>query len=600
MIIFNGHLEIFKNPLGAIKENEKVTLNIHIKRDFTYTPKVILYKRKNYDKYFYKSYQMKWTDFTKNYDVYSVEFSVAEYGNYYYSFLMNDDENIFPDIYELLVYKENYKTPKWIKGGIIYHIFVDRFNKVGVSAKNRNDIIYRNWGETPYYKPNKNEKILNNDFFGGNLQGIIEKLPFIHSLGVNLIYLSPIFEAYSNHKYDVGDFYKIDPMFGDEKIFMDLCKEANKLNMGIILDMVLNHTGDDSIYFNKYNNYDSVGAYQSKNSPYYKWYTFKHYNNNYDCWWGIKTLPALNKQNESYIDFIMGDDGVLKHWIKKGASGYRLDVADELPNEFLNALRDSVKGENENAFIVGEVWEDAANKFSYGSLKEYFLGNQLDSVTNYPLKESIISYIKTRNCQMLYQTMNMLIEKYPRHVLNCLMNILGTHDTARILTALGSKTTPHTKDEMAELYLTDEEKAAGINMLKIASLLQFTLPGVPCIYYGDEAGMEGWIDPFNRRCYPWGNENKEILEHYKFLGTLRKNNIFKEGRYKCLMHEGGVFVFERYDESSKIVIGINLSSEKVSLNFSASMTEYDYFKKSNSFEIKSGNYKILLNNFNTF
>lgn len=594
MIIFNSQSEIFKYPLGAIKENEKVTLNIHIKRDFTCLPKVVLYKRNNYDKYFYKSFDLKWVNTIKNYDIYSINFSVADYGNYYYSFLINDDENIYPKMYELLVYKESFETPHWIKGGIIYHVFVDRFNKVGANNfKHRDDIVFRNWGELPFYKPNEYGKILNNDFFGGNLEGIIEKLPFIHSLGVNTIYLSPIFEAYSNHKYDVGDYFKIDSLFGDEETLKKLCEEAAKLNIGIILDLVLNHSGDDSIYFNKHNTYNSIGAYQSKSSLYYNWYTFKHYNDDYDCWWGIKTLPTLNKQNKDYIDFVMGKEGVLKHWLKAGVKGYRLDVADELPNEFLNKLRSSVKSVNENALIIGEVWEDASNKFSYDYLKEYFLGQQLDSVTNYPLKEAIISFILDNNCNVLYETMNLLIEKYPQKVLNCLMNILGTHDTARILTVLGSESTPHTKEDMAKLKLSEKEKNNGIKMLKLASLLQFTLPGVPCIYYGDEVGVEGWIDPFNRQCYPWGNENTELLEHYKMLGYLRKNNIFKEGKYKCLVHEEDIFVFERYDGNEKFVIGINLSDEDVTLRCNEPMKKYGSLEKSDSYNIKSKSYIII-------
>ncbi len=596
MVIFDNKSEFFRFPQGAIREKDTITLKIYIKRDFLCTPKVIIEKRKDFDKKFYKSLSLEWIGTEKNYDIYGTKFCIEEYGNYYYSFKFENTDNINPytSSHELLIYKDDYTTPEWLKGGIIYHIFVDRFYKNHTNKKNDNIIIRNDWDGIPYYKPNENGEILNNDFFGGNLEGIIYKLPYLHNLGVTVIYLSPIFEAHSNHKYDTGNYFSIDPMFGSEENFVNLCKSAEDYGISIILDGVFSHTGDDSVYFNKYNKYNSVGAYQSKDSQYFQWYTFNNWNEDYNCWWNIKILPALNKTNQNYINFIMGEEGVLKYWLKRGVRGYRLDVADELPNEFLNKLRQSVKSEKEDAVIIGEVWEDASNKFSYDKLKEYFCGNQLDSVTNYPLRTAIIDYVKNKDCTNLYEVMSMITEKYPNQSINCLMNILGTHDTIRIITELASQTIPSNKDEMANSKLSDKELSNGIKLLKIASLLQMTLPGVPCIYYGDEVGIEGWKDPFNRKCFPWGNENNEILNHYKSLSNLRKSSsVFIDGKYKCIVHDTSVFIFERYNEKEKIIIGINLSNEPITLNFKNKIKEYTAMQIANEFNIKENSYIIL-------
>ncbi|MDD2396360.1 MAG: glycoside hydrolase family 13 protein [Sedimentibacter sp.] len=587
MYKFDSQSEFYRYPQGGIKSNEIITFKILVKRNIC-TPELLIEKRNDYDRAFYNKVKMHWISREKNYDIYQVMFSIKEYGHYYYSFIFDVEKS---KDYELLIYDEHYSTPNWAKGGIIYHIFVDRFFRYQIIKKK--GAIIRNWGETPNYLPDKKGEVLNNDFFGGNLDGITEKLPYIAKLGVSIIYLSPIFEAYSNHKYDTGNYLKIDPMFGTENSLKKLIQEAEKYGIHVILDGVFSHTGDDSIYFNKYGRYDSIGAYESKDSPYYDWYTFNNWNDDYVSWWGIKTLPEVNESNGSYVDFITGKNGVIQHWQKVGVMGWRLDVADELPDEFIIALRNSIKNNNDS-LIIGEVWEDASNKYSYNKLKEYFCGKQLDSVTNYPIRDGIIEYVKNKDCTLLYQTMNKIMETYPPDTVNCLMNIIGTHDTERILTILGSDTITTTKEEMAESILSDEELIHGIKMLKIASLLQFTLPGIPCIYYGDEAGMEGWKDPFNRRCYPWGNENKEILNHYIYLANLRKNNdLFKDEKYKCLIHDKGVFVFERFDDNKKLIIAVNLSSKEITLKLREDMTEYKNNIKNNIFIIEKEGSLIL-------
>ncbi len=607
MYIFDNQSEFHRYPQGGIMCGHEIQLKIYVKKSSALVPSILIEKRNNYDSIFYNEISMKWIGTEKGYDLYVCFFTINEEGHYFYSFVLKDnpaDKSMLESKhisssqkYELLIYSTDYSTPKWISGGIIYHIFVDRFYRTATLKKphpaNSAIEIRNDWGGIPHYLPDENGEIKNNDFFGGNLKGIEEKLPYLSELGVTVLYLSPIFDAYSNHKYDTGDYFTIDPMFGDENSLSGLCSQAKKFGMYIILDGVFSHTGADSIYFNKYGNYSSTGAYQSIHSPYYDWYFFNRWNDDYESWWGIPTLPTVNKDCKSYVDFIAGKDGVLSHWQKKGIKGWRLDVADELPDDFLESLRDSVKSRDHEAFIVGEVWENASNKFSYGILKKYFLGNQLDSVTNYPLKDAIIDYVRTGDCSILNYTINYIIEKYPPQTISCLMNILGTHDTARILTVLGSEKTPESRIERAEYRLNDEEKRKGIQLLKIASLLQFTLPGIPCIYYGDEAGVEGFEDPFNRACFPWGNENAEILAHYKFLSVLRESKLFANGKYKNVINDKEVFAFERYDECERIIIAANMSEEDVTLNIAESMVQHSSGKVGRTFTLNSMDFLIL-------
>ena len=469
----------------------------------------------------------------------------------------------------LTVSTKDYQTPDWFKGGVMYQIFPDRFNKKGSMPDITGRVCRADWGGLPSYKPNEKGKVLNNDFFGGNFAGIQEKLPYLKSLGVTTLYLNPIFEASSNHRYDTSDYMKIDPFLGDEQQFEKLLKAAENQGIRVILDGVFNHTGDDSVYFNKYGKYSSIGAYQSKDSPYYSWYSFQEHPNKYSSWWGIDILPEVNEQSEDYQNFIFGENGVLKKWLRFGIGGYRLDVADELPDFFLKNLRKSVKEENPSAIIIGEVWEDASCKVAYSTRREYLQGHELDSVMNYPLKDAIIHYIQHENAFELLQCVRLLIDHYPKETLDCLMNILGTHDTARILTVLGGIYCQN-KDEMAQnsAYLSKNDKENAIKKLKMAAILQFTLPGVPCIYYGDENGMEGHIDPFCRQCFDWTNLNEDLIDFYKKLGQMRKINreIFKSGNFENICVENGFIYYKRQTENACVYIYVNNSSKHYQIN----------------------------------
>ena len=537
-------------------------LTIQLKRGEASNPRICIYKDGNNA----TETSMTFTSAYGSYDAYEAELSISEAGLYWYHFKFDVGEHntiYVPEhaggAFQITAYNKPTKTPDWLHGGIIYHIFVDRFYGDGQIRLGRGATHRADWGGCPYFLPDENGIVHNSDFFGGNLYGVIEKLPYLEEMGVNCIYLSPVFEALSNHKYDTSDYMKVDDAFGGDEALELLCKEASKHGMRVILDGVFNHVGSDSIYFNRYGHYDTVGAYQDENSPYRDWFTFND-DGTYEAWWGIELLPALNKHNKQYIEFLCGKDGVIEHWMKKGVAGWRLDVVDEIPDILLDPLCKAMKDTKDDTLIVGEVWEDASNKIAYSVRRRYFQGGQLDSVTNYPLKDAIIACVKDGDVARLAYTVDSLCRNYPKNVLDSLMNILGTHDTMRILTALGGSDFPPDRPGMSQFKLSENELYLAKKRLKLASALQFTLPGVPCVYYGDEAGMEGGADPFCRICYPWGNEDNALIEWYQKLAKIRKEYpCFKDGEYTLVEAMDGLFAFTRGEGKSRILIAINVS-----------------------------------------
>ncbi|MBO4229821.1 MAG: glycoside hydrolase family 13 protein [Clostridia bacterium] len=480
--------------------------------------------------------------------------------------------------FQLTVTSPGYRTPEWARGGILYQVFVDRFcrgsermEQYGVSVPRRKDALYNpDWENgVPQHAERPGGEVPNNEFFGGTLWGVAQKLPYLASLGVNILYLSPVFQAYSNHKYDTGDYERIDPGFGGDDALDDLIREAERFRIRIVLDGVFNHTGDDSRYFNRKGTYPDTGACQSRESPYFGWYRFQSYPDRYDCWWGVKTLPAIRSGSDSVREYFCGENGIIAHWMRKGIWGWRLDVADELADSFLFAVRSRVKSENPDALLWGEVWEDASFKVAYGKRRRYFRGKQLDSVMNYPFRKGILEYLRTGNCSGLSETVEVLLRHYPDGAVRMMMNLLGTHDTERILTALaGSEAGNRTNDELAEESLSEEEKRTGVQLLMTASLLQFTLPGIPCIYYGDEVGAEGYGDPLNRKPFPWGKENRDLQEWYRRLGRIRRGHpCFSDGIYRLITAGNGIFHFALTDSAEHLEICVNRGTETYSLPY---------------------------------
>lgn len=541
-----------------------------------------------------KQIPMEYEDSEEGFDIYSVGFPLKDLcgdeksGLFYYDFLFpcgdertyfsgtHDNLHIYLSEHEsekfrLLVYEDSFETPKWFHGGVIYHIFVDRFARGSFIPPLRDDAeMNEDWENgIPQYGEYEGAFVKNNMFFGGNLVGIREKLGYLASLGITVIYLSPIFKAYSNHKYDTGDYMKVDPMFGGEKALSDLIKDAKKYGIRIILDGVFNHTGDDSIYFNKYGKYQSVGAYQSKESEYFDWFTFTSFPDKYDSWWGIPILPKLNLSCETCRDFLAGDtaQSVIGKYTEMGLGGWRIDVADELSDDFLDRLAKTAKHISEgNAVIIGEVWENAADKISYGKRRRYLRGGQLDSVMNYPFRNAVIDYLLYKNAEKLADTLTELYASYPKSVSDSLMNILGTHDTERILTVLGEEnkyTLPN--EELAHIRMSDGSRASAVRLLKLASVIQYTVYGVPSVFYGDEAGIEGYHDPFCRMPFPWGREIEELTEHYRLLGKLRASeDIFADGDFEIMKADASFLLYRRKKADISVLVAVNAGGKTVS------------------------------------
>lgn len=465
-----------------------------------------------------------------------------------------------PPSFQITVYDPAFMPPEFLRKGIMYQIFPDRFHRTRAPQSERTDItLHKCWHEMPLVNPDPrsgdNQAF---DFFGGSLDGIREKLPYLQELGVTVLYLNPIFRARSNHRYDTGNYMQIDPLLGTEEDFTRLCCEAEALGIRVLLDGVFSHTGEDSLYFNRYGHYDSVGAYQSKTSPYYSWYTFRHFPDEYACWWNIPTLPELNKHDPTYLDYMMGENGVARHWVRCGSSGWRLDVADELPVSFLKQLRKTVQKEKKDAVLLGEVWEDASHKVAYGEMRSYCLGDTVDSVMNYPLREAAIRFFTGKDsAEQLMRLIRSLQENYPVPFFYSLMNLLGSHDRARILNVLcDHEFTSVAHKDRGKMHLPPEARAVAIQRFKKMLSLFIALPGIPALFYGDEAGLEGAADPFCRAPFPWGNIDPGLYDTVKKAFKLRKSRPVLQTGYLDISAEGSeTIVITRYLKDGRDIFG---------------------------------------------
>jgi glycosidase len=470
---------------------------------------------------------------------------------------------------QLSIYERLHPLPQALYGGIIYHIFVDRFNRGGRSQRHETDRLIQEWGVVmPEYPEYPGAPLKNNTVYGGTLDGVREKLDYIASLGVTAIYLSPIFESVSNHKYDTADYMTVDSGFGGDPALVDLISACNERKIKIILDGVFNHTGSDSVYFNRYGRYDALGAYQSIDSQYYKWYNFKNHPNDYTSWWGIEILPRINPDIQECREYFVGDNGVIHKYAQMGIYGFRLDVADELSDDFIKEIKSQLSKHGENV-LYGEVWEDASNKISYGKRRSYYLGAELDGVMNYPLRTGIIEYIRNRNTEKLRYALTDIINNAPKEIANLQMNLLGTHDTERILTIMGGISSfGKSNDELAHLKMSEQERALAVSRTAAAYTILATLPGIPVIFYGDEAGLEGYGDPFNRMPYPWDKVENKLLEHYRTIGSIRADNIFKCSDFKLHLLDENSLIFSRSNGNRMAIIAYNNSNIPAQLKLS--------------------------------
>ena len=619
MEIFNSRKIEYKDKIRAIATDEKVKLRIIVPRSMKCCGATLCVVKENESPAYYS---MFWAGMCGDDNEYwELHFFATTPGLYWYhfeldtpwgrSFVRNVGRGVgdfAPDAsdFQQTVYDKNFKTPDWLKGGIIYQIFPDRFYSSGTEKHGvRPSRVMRRWGDEPFWREEQMNGIWNNDYFGGDLKGIEEKLLYLANLGVTCIYLNPIFEANSNHRYDTADYEKIDPLLGTENDLKSLCKTAREqYGISIILDGVFSHTGCDSKYFNIYSNYDDVGAYNSKESPYYPWYKFINWPDEYHSWWGIKLLPEVIEETPEYREYICGKNGILRKWLKCGILGWRLDVADELPDVFLDDLRRAVKDENSDAVIIGEVWEDATTKLAYGERRRYLLGEQLDSVMNYPFADAVLNFVKFANADAFIDSVMSIIEKYPPQVTNVLMNHIGTHDTERAITRLaGENCEGYGRNWQHEHNkLSDYDYYRGVSMMKIASLIQYTLPGVPSLYYGDEIGMQGMKDPFNRACMDWYEPNTELHRWYKRLGEIRRGcKAFERGSFVPVYCSYKTVAYLRSGDNNEVLVAVNLDENAVDINVGNQWDNAYYFFEST---VQNGNlhlepfrYTLLTRNF---
>ncbi len=472
--------------------------------------------------------------------------------------------------YQLLISDFAYAAPTEHLGGVVYQIFVDRFARGESRVTPSGMELVSDWNELCLEYPEyPGAPMKNNIVYGGNLDGIRQRLDYLASLGVTLLYLTPIFSSPSNHKYDTADYESIDPLFGDEASLKRLIDEASQRGIGILLDGVFNHTGSDSVYFNCKGRFPSLGAAQSPESPYYPWYHFYDYPDSYECWWNIDILPRIRLTEPSCAEYFVGEGGIIDRWASFGIVGMRLDVADELPDEFIARIKQRLAKTNSQSLLYGEVWEDASNKIAYGKRKRYYLGKELDGVMNYPLREAVIKYLRGGDVLPMHYLLDEVMPNMPRRILDVQMNLIGTHDTPRAITALVDDSPEgYSNAELFAKRLTEKRYRLGIKRMKQAMAILSVMPGLPMIYYGDEAGMQGYSDPFNRLPFPWGKENRSLLSFYKSIGQWRRQrSALRSGKLSVHRLDSDGLIFERSDENERVFLIINRSDSTFEQTF---------------------------------
>ncbi len=574
-ILYNSKDTSFKNPFGCLVPNEICNINIHIPASCNAT-NVWLCTECGL------VFELKEKSKKDAYDIFSGEISFERAGLYFYFFRIktqNEEFNLYKrgyadtnmcegDMWQVSCIPVEFKTPDSFKGRVIYQIFPDRFHKAftpHIAGKLTPYTIHSDTKDLPVFLPASNGEILNNDFFGGNLRGIEEKLPYLKSLGVGVIYLNPIFFAFSNHRYDTCDYKKIDPMLGSEDDFKNLCDKAHSLGIKVVLDGVFSHTGSDSIYFDAKRRFGS-GVMSNSNSPYKDWYKKKD-DGSYESWWGIETLPCVDEMAESFIEYVItGEDSVIKHWLSLGADGFRLDVADELPDEFIALLRKEAKKVKPDCIIIGEVWEDASNKIAYEIRRRYFTDMELDTVMNYPFRNAIIDLCtESISAQDFAHKVMTICENYPKDAVDTLMNSLSTHDTARIMTVLSGAPLGMTRQDCAKYVLSADEIKRARERIFPAVFLLFFFPGSACIYYGDEIGTFAFGDPFNRGYFNWESDEKEILSFYTHMAEIKNSlKVFKDGKFS-VCEKDGILYMQRGEAEEKVCSVLNMTDQKTQI-----------------------------------
>ena len=567
--IFHSRDSRCKSPYGAVPKDTQVRLTLRPRRAEGVS-RCTLTARYEMDGDRTLTLPMEWSGLEEGRDLYTAALPAGGPGLVWYSFRA-ERFNAGPlelGPYQLTVYDDSETVPAWFGRGVTYQIFPDRFCRSHIpdpAGMVGGRTVHENWEDCPQWQPDEQGQIRNRDFFGGDLAGVTEKLDYLKELGVDTIYFNPIFEAAENHRYGTADYGNIDPMLGTEQDFRQLCQQAHRLGIRVMLDGVFNHAGFVSRYFNGDGFYGPGGASRDPNSPYRSWFRFTHWPDRYDSWWGIRTLPAFNAHDPGYRRFVFGDgDSVIRRWLRAGADGWRLDVADEVPDDFVAGIHRAARTEKPSAVVIGEVWEDGSTKIAYGVRRKHILGGHCDGLMNYPFRTAALNFLLGRGAEQFVAAMETLRENYPPSAFFSAMNSLGTHDTPRALTllALGSPCTDQSRQWRADFRLNGEQRRRGVERLKVGSALLFCFPGSPTVYYGDEAGMEGFEDPFNRRTYPWGQEDKELLDWYAALGRLRREHqALQIGSIEYLFDSGDLLAFSRRDGPETVLCACNAGEQ---------------------------------------
>jgi len=585
-ILHDSAKEQYRTPMGAVPTGTRVTFRLKI-RDFSFEKAYLTVLRDKYkiDTEMHIENDMLFAEYDtpSEPDVLWYWFSIrlSEHNWIYYGACAGLTSGVgkiywnIPPAYQLTVFDSGFTTPGWFKGANMYQIFPDRFKcgnrenlEKGVKFHRdcgRDVIVHESWEETPVYEPAEGKLFYQPcDYYGGDLEGIGQSLDYLKDMGITVLYLNPIFEAASNHRYNTGDYLSVDPILGSLDDFEKLVKKAGDHGIKIMLDGVFSHTGDDSVYFNRYGNYDSVGAYQSEDSPYHNWYQFERFPDKYKSWWGFETLPEVDELQQDWVDFVIeNEDSVINTWLDRGAAGFRLDVADELPDETIERMRTALKHNGQDNVLLGEVWEDATTKQSYGENRKYALGRGLDSVMNYPFANSTIDFLLWNIDAYAYK--RFLVnqsQNYPKEMYYSLMNLLSSHDVARARTRLATRADGHgfSREQQAMFVVTDEQDYYGAKLQKIAAAIQFSLPGVPSVYYGDETGMNGLLDPFNRK--PYKVRDEDMRGYYSKLANIRKeHDALKTGHYAFFAHSYDVLGILRLCTDGKDAFGNDVKDE---------------------------------------
>jgi glycosidase len=486
--------------------------------------------------------------------------------------------NLIDNSYDVTVYSPQFQPITWLKNAVIYQIFPDRFRN-GRSANDPtgkeprynfpsdplDKIIKQLWNALPegycthYINPGQpcTQAPRGRDYFGGDLKGIDQQLDYLQSQGVNTLYLNPIFDSASDHGYDTQNYFQIDPFFGDQKDWQNLVKHADQRGMHIILDGVFNHVSSDSTYFDRYHHFSSVGACESVNSPYRSWFYFQDQAGgpcagpngpntmNYTGWFGFDSLPVMNKNIQAVRDLIyaQGNNSVAPSWLHQGADGWRLDVMGDgsFPADFWQQFRTAVKTAQPTAPIIGELWKK-------DEVLPKIHGDQADTTMNYRFRNAILGLFGTVDNKgfpddgqsneppsLFAGKMNSLREDYPDATYYTLMNLMDSHDTERILWSLTPGQYNREDREFNQANL-----AIGKQLLRLADIVQFTIPGAPTIYYGDEVGLTGSDDPDDRRTFPWVGDSPggdpAVRAFYAQLATIRNSNpVLRDGALTFLL-----------------------------------------------------------------